>query len=99
MIKVFIIDDALLVRVTIRKILSQYSDIQIIGEAENPIDAFEEFYIKIMQEAKRFLGRRIIEEIVQEIQKVKENIGIFYVPTSVRDKLLKVFDVVIKTFC
>jgi hypothetical protein len=63
------------------------------------IDAFEEFYIKIMQEAKRFLGRRIIEEIVQEIQKVKENIGIFYVPTSVRDKLLKVFDVVIKTFC
>ena len=43
MIKVFIIDDALLVRVTIRKILSSCSEIQIIGEAENPVDAFEIF--------------------------------------------------------
>ncbi len=43
MIKVFIIDDSLLIRVTIKKILNTCSDIQIIGEAENPIDAFEEF--------------------------------------------------------
>jgi len=43
MIKVFIIDDALLVRVTIKKILAEYDDIEVIGEAENPVDAFEEF--------------------------------------------------------
>jgi len=43
MIKVFIIDDALLVRITIKKILAQYDDINVIGEAQNPIDAFDEF--------------------------------------------------------
>ncbi|MEA3314231.1 MAG: chemotaxis response regulator protein-glutamate methylesterase [Campylobacterota bacterium] len=43
MIKVFIIDDALLVRVTIKRILSISKDIEVIGEAENPIDAFDEF--------------------------------------------------------
>ena len=43
MIKVFIIDDSLLVRVTIKKILKDCTDIQVIGEAENPIDAFEIF--------------------------------------------------------
>ncbi len=43
MIKVFIIDDSLLIRVTIKKILNTCNDIQIIGEAENPVDAFEEF--------------------------------------------------------
>lgn len=43
MIKVFIIDDSLLIRMTIKKILSDCSEIKIIGEAENPIDAFKEF--------------------------------------------------------
>jgi len=43
MIKVFIIDDALLVRVTIKKILKDCADIQVIGEAENPVDAFAMF--------------------------------------------------------
>ena len=43
MIKVFIIDDALLVRIAIKKILAEYDDVEVIGEAENPIDAFEEF--------------------------------------------------------
>lgn len=42
-IKVFIIDDSLLVRLSIKKILSIDKDIQVIGEAENPIDAFEVF--------------------------------------------------------
>ena len=43
MIKVFIIDDSLLIRVTIKKILSTSREIKIIGDAENPIDAFEVF--------------------------------------------------------
>ena len=43
MIKVFIIDDALLVRVTIKKILKASKDIQVIGEASNPLEAFEMF--------------------------------------------------------
>lgn len=43
MIKVFIIDDAMLVRNAIKKILSGQENIEIIGEAANPIDAFEVF--------------------------------------------------------
>ena len=43
MIKVFIIDDSLLVRVTIKKILKSSKEIQVIGEAQNPIEAFEIF--------------------------------------------------------
>ena len=43
MIKVFIIDDALLIRVTIRKILKSCNEIEVIGEAQNPVDAFEIF--------------------------------------------------------
>lgn len=42
-IKVFIIDDSLLVRLSIKKIIGVDKHIQIIGEAENPIDAFIEF--------------------------------------------------------
>lgn len=43
MIKVFIIDDAMLVRNAIKKILSGQENIEIIGEAANPVDAFEVF--------------------------------------------------------
>jgi len=43
MIKVFIIDDSQLVRVTIKKILKECDEIEVIGEAENPVDAFKEF--------------------------------------------------------
>jgi len=43
MIKVFIIDDSLLVRSSIKQILANDKHIQVIGEAENPIDAFKEF--------------------------------------------------------
>ena len=43
MIKVFLIDDSLVVRNGFRNILSNVKDIQIIGEAENPVDAFVEF--------------------------------------------------------
>jgi len=42
-IKVFIIDDSLLVRLSIKKIISIDKHIQVIGEAQNPIDAFDEF--------------------------------------------------------
>lgn len=43
MIKVFIIDDSMLVRNSISKILKDELDIKIIGEAPNPIDALEIF--------------------------------------------------------
>lgn len=43
MIKVFIIDDSMLVRNSIIKILKDEKNIKIIGEAPNPIDAFEIF--------------------------------------------------------
>ena len=43
MIKVFIIDDSRLMRKTIRGILRDYGDIEVIGEAPNPVDAFEVF--------------------------------------------------------
>jgi two-component system chemotaxis response regulator CheB len=43
MIKVFIIDDSMLIRNSIKKILSKAENIIIIGEANNPIDAFKEF--------------------------------------------------------
>jgi len=43
MIKVFIIDDSMLVRNSISKILKDENDIKIIGEAPNPIDALEVF--------------------------------------------------------
>lgn len=40
MIKVFIIDDSRLVRKSVRNLLKPFSDIRIIGEAPNPVDAF-----------------------------------------------------------
>jgi len=43
MIKVFIIDDSLLVRSSIKQILKTNKKIQVIGEAENPVEAFAEF--------------------------------------------------------
>jgi two-component system chemotaxis response regulator CheB len=43
MIKVFIIDDSLLVRNAIMKILKDETNIKVIGEAQNPIDAMQSF--------------------------------------------------------
>ena len=43
MIKVFVIDDSVLVRSFFKKLLSLDKEIKLIGEAENPIDAFEVF--------------------------------------------------------
>ena len=43
MIKVFLIDDSMFVRNTIVKILKNISDIEVIAEASNPIDAMKEF--------------------------------------------------------
>ena len=43
MIKVFIIDDSMLIRNIIHKILKDNRIIEIIGEASNPIDAMKEF--------------------------------------------------------
>lgn len=43
MIKVFVIDDSAMVRHGFRKLLDGATDITLIGEAENPIDAFEVF--------------------------------------------------------
>lgn len=43
MIKLFIIDDSALVRNEFKKIFASVEDIQIIGSAPNPIDAFEVF--------------------------------------------------------
>ena len=43
MINVFIIDDSPLVRTSIKRILSDSDDVKIIGEAQNPVDAFIEF--------------------------------------------------------
>jgi len=43
MIKVFIIDDSAMVRHGFRKLLEGVEDIQLIGEAENPVDAFPLF--------------------------------------------------------
>lgn len=43
MIKVFLIDDSIAVRSGFKKILTGVEDIQILGEANNPVDAFEEF--------------------------------------------------------
>ncbi len=43
MIKVFIIDDAMLIRNAIKSFLKDQEDIEVIGEAPNPIDAFEVF--------------------------------------------------------
>ena len=43
MIKVFIIDDSILIRNLIKKILKKNHSIEIIGEAPNPVDAMQEF--------------------------------------------------------
>jgi len=43
MIKVFIIDDSALVRNEFKKIFAPIQDIEIIGSAANPVDAFEIF--------------------------------------------------------
>ena len=43
MINIFIIDDSMAIRNSIKKMLSNYSDIKIIGDAPNPVDAFKEF--------------------------------------------------------
>ena len=43
MIKVFIIDDSMVVRNSISKILKDEQNIKVIGEAPNPVDAFEIF--------------------------------------------------------
>lgn len=43
MTKVFVIDDSLAVRNGFRTILASMDDIELLGEAENPVDAFEIF--------------------------------------------------------
>jgi two-component system chemotaxis response regulator CheB len=43
LIKVFIIDDSILVRVTIKKIIKSCNEIEVLGEANNPVEAFEVF--------------------------------------------------------
>lgn len=43
MIKLFIIDDSILMRNSIKKLIKQYPDMSVIGDAPNPIDAIEEF--------------------------------------------------------
>jgi len=43
MTKVFVIDDSITVRNGFRKIFDEMKDIDLIGEAENPVDAFEIF--------------------------------------------------------
>ncbi len=43
MIKVFLIDDSVIVRQGFKKIFAEVKDIEVIGEADNPIDAFSEF--------------------------------------------------------
>lgn len=43
MIKVFIIDDSMIVRNALNKILHYEQNIKVIGEAPNPVDAFEIF--------------------------------------------------------
>jgi len=43
MIKVFIIDDSLMVRNALYRALKGVKDIEIIGEANNPVDAFDTF--------------------------------------------------------
>lgn len=43
MIKVFVIDDSALVRNQFKKIFAQTKDIELIGTANNPVDAFEVF--------------------------------------------------------
>lgn len=42
-IKVFIIDDSSLMRQTIKRMLEPYADVEILGEAPNPVDAFDVF--------------------------------------------------------
>jgi len=43
MIKVFLIDDSIIVRQGFKKIFADVKDIEVIGEADNPVDAFVEF--------------------------------------------------------
>ncbi len=43
MIKVFLIDDSVIVRQGFKKIFAAIADIEVIGEADNPVDAFAEF--------------------------------------------------------
>lgn len=43
MIKLFIIDDSMLIRNIVKKVLKPSNEIEIIGEATNPVDAMEEF--------------------------------------------------------
>jgi two-component system chemotaxis response regulator CheB len=43
MIKVFLIDDSVIVRQGFKKIFSEVADIEVLGEADNPVDAFSEF--------------------------------------------------------
>jgi two-component system chemotaxis response regulator CheB len=43
MIKVFVIDDSALVRNEVKKIFQPIDDIEVIGSAPNPVDAFEVF--------------------------------------------------------
>ena len=43
MIKVFLIDDSVIVRQGFKKIFAEVADIEVIGEADNPVDAFAEF--------------------------------------------------------
>ncbi len=43
MIHVFVIDDSMVVRNAIHKLLEQHEEIKVIGEAPNPVDAMEQF--------------------------------------------------------
>jgi two-component system chemotaxis response regulator CheB len=43
LITIFIIDDSKFVREGLKRIFKRYEDLNVIGEAENPVDAFETF--------------------------------------------------------
>lgn len=45
MIKVFIVDDSILIRNIVKKIIKENHNIEVIGEAANPVDAIKEFKI------------------------------------------------------
>src|SRR3972149_2912599 len=91
MIKVLIVDDHPLVRKGIKTLLGVYDDIEVVGEAENGIEATREIlknwaYIKVVT-LTSFLDKKLIEDSLKAgaIGYVLKNISGDNLVATIRD--------------
>jgi len=62
------------------------------------IDAFHDLYINILDELKKFLGLGLAKETISEIEKMRKNIERFDIDISLKERLLRILDEIVKKY-